>query len=81
MAWNGNRLREIRKAAGLNQTQLADAADCDQTAVSLWELDKRVPGTEELFRLADALNVNCDAFRQDVGADIAFKRRPKKKPE
>ncbi len=78
VAWSGERLREIREAVGLSQKALSVKAQCDQTAVSLWELEKRTPGAAELFRLSDALGVKCDTFREEPGTPIHFLRRPKK---
>lgn len=72
VAWNGERLKQIRKAAGLDQTELGAAADCGQSSISLWERGDRIPGAEELYRLADALGVSCEAFRETPGGKIRW---------
>jgi DNA-binding XRE family transcriptional regulator len=71
-AWNGDRLKQIRLVAGLSQSALAAAAGVGQGAVSHWEVGVRVPGAEELYRLADALGVSCESFREPEGGKIRW---------
>jgi transcriptional regulator with XRE-family HTH domain len=74
-AWNGERLRELRERMQLSQAGLAAAANVGQNSISQWERNDRVPGVEEVFRLADALGVDCNAFRQEVGEEPIKRRR------
>lgn len=79
--WNGERLKEIREHRGVkSQTELADLADVSQPNVTRWE-GGREPSYNNAIKLADALNVTIDSFRQEVGEPIldAFPQRPKKK--
>ena len=56
----GNRLCELRKAAGLSQTQLGEKLHVTNKAVSKWENGKSMPGLNIVRTLADALNVTVD---------------------
>ena len=51
----GRVLRELRKARGLTQEQLAFAADVERNYVSLIERGLNQPALKVFFRLADAL--------------------------
>ncbi len=54
----GNRLRALRKKAGLTQEQLAEAVNVSLKTVQRWEFDKRQPRMEEIKALAKALGVS-----------------------
>ena len=56
------RLREIRKARGLSQEDLAHEAGLHRTHVSLIERSRRAIRLETLIRLAEALNVEPAAL-------------------
>ena len=53
----GQRLRRLRKKAGLTQEELAEIAQFDRKTIQRWELDKRQPSIEFVKRLAEALGV------------------------
>ena len=54
------RLREIRKARGLTQKQLADSIGITESAIGLYENGKRKPNYEMLLRLGEVLNCSVD---------------------
>src|SRR5262245_37679965 len=58
----GPRLRELRDAAGWNQTELADRLGVAQRTVSSWERGDREPALGMLVRLAEVLAVDLRAF-------------------
>ena len=58
----GNRIRELREAAGLTREQLGAAARVSVRAVVQWELGEREPGWFNMLALAAALGVDCRAF-------------------
>lgn len=60
----GDKLRELRKAKGLTQQQLADATGLSQNAISHWEADDREPGWSAVQALAVALGVDCTSFTE-----------------
>lgn len=53
----GARIRELRKAHGMTQGQLADLLDIEQKHVSLIELGKSYPSLDRLMLIAKALQV------------------------
>lgn len=57
-----SRIKELRKAAGLSQTQLAKIVNVDQTAVSKWELGKSFPDMGIAIELADYFHVSVDSL-------------------
>lgn len=64
----GDRLRQTREAKGMSQQDLADRAGIQASAVSHFELGRRLPSFDNIRRLADALNVTSDFLlgRTDV---------------
>ena len=53
----GERLQNFRKARGLTQVQLAEAAETTQRAVSYYETEAGFPPAPAVIALAKALNV------------------------
>lgn len=53
----GRVLRELRRARGLSQEQLASLGDFDRTYPSLLERGLRTPTLSVIFRLADVLGI------------------------
>ncbi|MFZ4616663.1 MAG: helix-turn-helix domain-containing protein [Rectinemataceae bacterium] len=64
----GERLRKTRDDKGLSQQDLAERAGIQASAVSHFELGRRLPSFDNIRRLADALNVSSDFLlgREDV---------------
>ena len=56
----GERLQAIRKARGLTQVQLAEAAGTTQRAISYYETEAGFPPAPAVIDLAKALNVTTD---------------------
>jgi DNA-binding XRE family transcriptional regulator len=63
----GNRIRELREAAGMTRVQLAEAAGVSWRAVTQWELAEREPGWFNVLALAEALAVDVGAFAPAKG--------------
>jgi transcriptional regulator with XRE-family HTH domain len=53
----GARIRELRKARGLTQDQLAEILGVEQKYVSLMEHGKSYPSLDRLMRIAETLKV------------------------
>lgn len=60
----GSRLRELRAAAGISQRELASRAGVHQVQVARYETGRHMPPWDTICRLADALGVAVDQFRQ-----------------
>jgi transcriptional regulator with XRE-family HTH domain len=56
----GERLQNIRKARGMTQVQLAQAARTTQRAVSYYETEAGIPPAPAVIALAGALKISTD---------------------
>ena len=56
----GERITELRKACGMNQSDLARSMDVTRQAVSKWETDQSSPDAANLIRLADLLDTDIE---------------------
>ncbi len=52
------RLIELRKEAGLSQVQLAKKVGLTNSAIGLWEMNKRVPNLDAVIILAQYFGVS-----------------------
>jgi transcriptional regulator with XRE-family HTH domain len=74
-------LQELREKAGLSQSQLADAAGVPVWTLRGYEQGKREPLWDVLFKLADALGVDCRAFSAAAKeASAVAEKKPARKP-
>jgi transcriptional regulator with XRE-family HTH domain len=69
----GRRLRELRKARGLTQEALAEAADLSGNYISDLELGLKVPSLTILVRLSQALEISTPELLADFTRE-ALKR-------
>ena len=56
----GDRIIELRKAAGLSQYALSQAMEVSRQAVSKWETDQASPDVMHLIRLAEVLDTDVE---------------------
>ena len=56
----GERLRELRKDAGLGQIALAEKLGVGKSVISLWELNKCEPTLSNLVAIARFFDVSLD---------------------
>ncbi|MGB9662429.1 MAG: helix-turn-helix domain-containing protein [Moorellaceae bacterium] len=56
----GQKLVELRKSKGLTQEELAKILNVSRGAVSMWEIDQRVPDRLVLGKIADLFEVSID---------------------
>lgn len=64
------RLRELRKKAGLTQSGLAETIKLSIKTIQRWEQNERQPRMDEIKKLAQALNVTDDELlngKQETG--------------
>lgn len=74
----GERLKMARQMSGLSMRDLADRVDVSAMAISKYEKDQMMPGSDVLVRLAQALDVKVAFFLRPVTAELtapAFRRR------
>ena len=55
-----NRIRELREAQGINQSEFAQILGVRQNTLSTWETGRYEPDGEMLKKIAAALNVSVD---------------------
>jgi repressor LexA len=60
MATFGERFRELRKAMGLKQKELATKLSMAESTISMYEMEKREPDYETLEMIADFFNVDIN---------------------
>jgi transcriptional regulator with XRE-family HTH domain len=58
----GERLKTLRKEKKLTQQQLADRLDLDQSTISYYEQDKKIPDVKTLDKLAAFFDVTIDSI-------------------
>jgi Zn-dependent peptidase ImmA (M78 family)/transcriptional regulator with XRE-family HTH domain len=54
----GRRLRAARQRAHVSQAEIAARLEVTQTAVSYWEAGRRLPGIDDLMKIANILDVS-----------------------
>jgi transcriptional regulator with XRE-family HTH domain len=52
-----NRIKEVLKNKGISQTWLADQTDKSYTTINEYARNKRQPSLEDLYKIAEILNV------------------------
>ena len=58
----GEKIKELRKARGMNQDQLAELASLNRVTIAKYESGRVEPGAQSLARIADALEVSADTL-------------------
>lgn len=56
----GERIQQLRKAAGLSQEQLAEQLDVSRQSVSKWELNDAAPEISKIIALSELFGVSTD---------------------
>lgn len=62
----GEKISSSRMAAGLSQQQLADRAQLTLRAIQYYEKDERTPQTDNLQKIAAALDMPLEYFLSDT---------------
>ena len=66
----GKKIKLIRTFRGLTQKELGEACGIHEVAIRKYELGKNLPKTEQLRKIAEALNVNVNSLVEfDIKAD------------
>lgn len=74
------RLRELANAAGLSERKLAEKADIPYGTVHNYFIQKAVPSWINMIKLAEALGVECNVFKEcDEDLEPKVKGRKKRK--
>ncbi len=65
----GERIKKVRKDAGLTQAQLAEKLNIPYQSIGQWERNIRKPKTATLAKIATALGLDCDYYWLIFGDD------------
>ena len=77
----GERLQEVRRAAGLTQEQFAEELNVSRQAVSRWESCRGYPEMEKLLYLCNRYGVTLnELFSEEVPLGEADSPAPKETP-
>ncbi len=64
------KIRDLRKKAGLSQEELAEKLDVSRQAVSKWELGAAVPTADKLLEISDLFGVSLDHLMREDPRDL-----------
>ena len=56
----GEKLKYLRKEAGIGQNQLAEYLNISNASVSYWETGKQIPSAEAIYKIAVFFNISAD---------------------
>ena len=73
----GDKIRELRQAAGFSQEQLAELSSLNRVTIAKYEAGRVEPGAQALSRIADALDVSTDALLGKAQSSAENAGRPK----
>lgn len=62
----GDRIQQLRKAAGISQEELADKTGVSRQAVSKWESGQSIPDMEKIILLSDYFNTTTDYLLKGI---------------
>ena len=78
-ARQGKHLAELRKTAGLSQTELAEALSVPQSNIAFWEQSEKPPRSDLLPKMADALGVTV-AELLNVNGEMTIAKQSSRPP-
>ena len=64
----GERIQQLRKAAGLSQEQLAEQLDVSRQSVSKWELNDAAPEISKIIALSELFGISTDELLKGAGS-------------
>jgi DNA-binding XRE family transcriptional regulator len=73
------RLKQIREEKGMTQDGLAQSSGLNRFSVAKLEQGQREPNWPTVLRLAKALGVGVEAFKDDTPPDPEPPKKPRKK--
>ena len=64
----GEKLKELRRARGISQEELAERLNVSRQAVSKWELDLSLPDIDNIVQLSEMFHVSTDHLLKEQPA-------------
>jgi transcriptional regulator with XRE-family HTH domain len=74
----GKKIRELRKAAGLNQTELGKPLSLSYQQIQKFENGQNRIGSGQLWQICEFLNVSIAAMFEGVNSTM-FKAKPRRR--
>ena len=71
----GERIQQLRKAAGLSQEQLAEQLDVSRQSVSKWELNDAAPEISKIIALSELFGISTDELLKGAESTHATPKR------
>ncbi len=65
----GEGLKGLRESTGLTQAALAQRTGLSLGVIRDYEQGRKEPSLRSAFKMADALGVSCDAFKDYIGEE------------
>ena len=56
----GEKIKELRRKAGMSQEQLAEKLNVSRQAITKWETDKGIPDIANLIAISDEFGLSLD---------------------
>ncbi len=73
----GQKIIQLRNAAGISQEQMAETLGVSRQSVSKWEMDQALPQIDKVLQLAEMFSVSTDELLLDK---LEINRRPANEP-
>lgn len=61
----GEKIQQLRKAAGISQEQLAEQLDVSRQSISKWELNDSAPEISKIIMLSELFSISTDELLKD----------------
>jgi transcriptional regulator with XRE-family HTH domain len=74
----GDRLVDLREAAGLTQLELADLTGLSRVQINRYERGQSEPGWSIVCRIADVLEISVGEFRRSATAGCGLPLTPQR---
>ena len=71
----GERIQQLREAAGLSQEQLAEQIDVSRQSVSKWELNDAAPEISKIIALSELFGISTDELLKGAESAHAAPKR------
>ena len=65
----GEKIAELRIAAGMSQEELAEHIDVSRQSVSKWEMDQALPQIDKVLQLCELFGISTDELLTDRGIE------------
>jgi putative transcriptional regulator len=73
------KLKQLRESAGLTQAGLAQKTGLSLGVVRDYEQGRKEPAMRSAFKLAEALGVSCEAFKDCIAEEAPAPKKPTRK--